>query len=267
MKNNKNKLNKIIFSKFVKTNFDFSVYKIKLKHLHSLKVANISLKLSKKLGLDQTLAYTIGLLHDYARFLQFTEYKTFSDFTSFDHGEMACKLLFEENQIENFNVDKNFYPVLYVAIYLHNKKDVDLKFIKNYLKGHPCSMPFEEVLKFVHLIRDADKIDILRVITEKDFQIENTLDGITPTLKKEVEKFKPPSKKYSKTKLDTMVIQLSFLYSLHFKESQRFINLKKFLKIYLAKYLKILNLKDQTFLLEHIQRIKSFLKNKKLLKI
>ena len=62
MKNNKNKLNKIIFSKFVKTNFDFSVYKIKLKYLHSLKVANISLKLSKKLGLDQTLAYTIGLL-------------------------------------------------------------------------------------------------------------------------------------------------------------------------------------------------------------
>ena len=128
-------------------------------------------------------------------------------------------------------------------------------------------MPFEEVLKFVHLIRDADKIDILRVITEKNYQIENTLDGITPSIKKEAESLATPTVKCTKTKLDTMVVQLSFLYSLHFKESQRFINLKKFLKIYLAKYLKILNLKDQIFLLEHIQRIKSFLKNKKLLKI
>lgn len=62
MKNNKNKLNKIIFSKFVKTNFDFSVYKIKLKYLHSIKFADICLNLAKKPGLDQTLAYTIDLL-------------------------------------------------------------------------------------------------------------------------------------------------------------------------------------------------------------
>ena len=262
LKNNKNKLNKIIFSKFVKENFDFSCCEIKRKYIHSLKVANICLKLSKKLGLNKNLSYALGLLHDYARFLQFTEYKTFSDFTSFDHGEMACKLLFEENQIANFDIEQSLYPVLYVAIYLHNKKDVDLKFIKNYLEGHPCPMPFEEVLKFVHLIRDADKIDILRVITEKDFQIENTLDGITPTLKKEVEKFKPPSKKYSKTKLDTMVIQLSFLYNLYFKESQKFLSLNKLLKVYLAKYLKILNPTDQAFLLKHIEDIKEFLKKK-----
>lgn len=262
LKNNKNKLNKIIFSKFVKENFDFSIYKIKLKYIHSLKVADICLKLSKKLGLNENLSYTLGLLHDYARFLQFTEFKTFSDFKSFDHGLMACKLLFKENQIANFEIDKDFEPVLYVAIYLHNKKDVDMQFIKNHLEQHPCSFTFEEVIQYIHLIRDADKIDILRVITEKDFQIENTLDGITPSIKKEVENFKTPTKKNSKTKLDSLVIDLSFLYHLHFKESQTFINLNKFVKVFLAKYLKILNHKDQAFLLEHIQRIKSYLKTK-----
>lgn len=259
LKNNKNKLNKIIFSKFVKENFDFSCCEIKRKYIHSLKVANICLKLSKKLGLNKNLSYAIGLLHDYARFLQFTEYKTFSDFTSFDHGEMACKLLFEENQIANFDIEQSLYPVLYVAIYLHNKKDVDLKFIKNYLEGHPCPMPFEEVLKYVHLIRDADKIDILRVIIEKNFQIDNTLNGITPSLKKEIQSYKSPTIKNSKTKLDTMVIQLSFLYNLYFKESQKFITLNKFLKVYLSKYLKTLNSTDQAFLLKHIEDIKEFL--------
>ena len=260
--NNKNKLNKIVFSKFVKENFDFSIYKIKLKYIHSLKVANICLKLSQKLGLNKNLSYALGLLHDYARFLQFTKYKTFSDFKSFDHGEMACKLLFEENQIANFDIEQSLYPVLYVAIYLHNKKDVDLKFIKNHLENHPCPMPFEEVLKYVLLVRDADKIDILRVVTEKDFQIENTLDGITPSIKKEIQSYKSPTIKNSKTKLDTLVIQLSFLYNLYFKESQKFLSLNKFLKVYLEKYLKILNPTDQAFLIKHIEDIKEFLKKK-----
>ena len=37
LKNNKNKLNKIIFSKFVKENFDVSCCEIKRKYVHSLK--------------------------------------------------------------------------------------------------------------------------------------------------------------------------------------------------------------------------------------
>lgn len=257
MKINKNKLNKIIFSKFIKENFDFSIYEIKLKYLHSIKVANLCLKLSKKLGLDQDLAYSIGLLHDYARFLQFSQFKTFSDHKSFDHGEMACKLLFELNHIQNFYVDKSFYPVLFLAIYIHNKKNVDKQFIKNYLSTHTCPFTFNQTLLYVHLIRDADKIDILRVITQKDYNMENTLNGITNAIKKEAESFKTPTVKFSKTKLDTMVIQLSFLYFLHFKESQSFINLNKFFKIYKAKYLKILSPTDQEFLVKHIENIKN----------
>lgn len=259
IKNNKNKLNKIIFSKFVKENFDLSISEIKRKYIHSFKVANICLQLSKPLGLDKNLSYAIGLLHDYARFLQFSQHQTFSDFKSFDHGAMACNLLFKENQIANFDINPNFYPVLYIAIYIHNKKDVDFQLIKNHLESHPCPMAFDEVLKYVHLVRDADKLDILRVITEKNYNIENTLDGITPSIKKEIESLKPPSQKSAKTKLDTLVIQLSFLHNLYFKESQKFINLNKFLKVYLAKYLKILNSADQEFLLHHINHIKNLI--------
>lgn len=264
LKKNKNKINKIIFSKFIKKNFDFFICEIKRKYTHSLKVANICLKLSKQLGLDESLSYTIGLLHDYARFTQYTEHKTFSDLKTFDHGLMACKLLFDENQIANFCVEKKFYPVIYISIFMHNKKNVDKQSVKKYLEQHPCLLSLEETLKYIHLIRDADKIDLLRVITTKNFNIENTLDGISSSIKKEVENFKTPSKKNSKTKLDAMVIHLSFLYNLHFTQSQSFIKLTKFLKAYKAKYLKILNPKDKEFLLQHIHDISAFLSKKQL---
>lgn len=261
LKNMENKLNKIIFSKFVKENFDFSIYEIKLKYIHTFKVAKIAVKLAKKLGLKEDLAFIIGLLHDYARFLQFTEFKTFKDIESFDHGEMACKLLFDENAIENFVIDKDFYPVIYVAIYLHNKKYVDEDFVKTYLEKYPTSLSFKETLNYIHLIRDADKIDILRVITEKDYHLKTPLNGISPTLKDEAINLKTPTSKESKTKLDTIVLFMSFLYCLHFKESQNFIKLNKYLKKVKAKYLKILTPEDQEFFLNHLERIKTFLNN------
>ena len=39
------------------------------------------------------LASLIGLLHDIARFEQYTKYKTFNDLESFDHGDYGVEIL------------------------------------------------------------------------------------------------------------------------------------------------------------------------------
>ena len=71
---------------------------------------------AKYLGLnnkDITLASFIGLLHDYARFEQWTKYKTYSDKDSIDHGDLAVKRLFEDNEIINYDLDVNDYEIVY----------------------------------------------------------------------------------------------------------------------------------------------------------
>ena len=51
----------------------------------------------------------IGLLHDIARFEQYTKYKTFRDSISIDHGDLGVEILFEEKEIEKYDLDKKYY--------------------------------------------------------------------------------------------------------------------------------------------------------------
>lgn len=76
--------------------YDLSNENIKRKQLHSLRVMQISENIARSLNLNEegvTLAMLIGLLHDIARFEQYTQYQTFKDFISFDHGDYALKIL------------------------------------------------------------------------------------------------------------------------------------------------------------------------------
>lgn len=45
---------------------------------------------------DIELATIAGLLHDYARFEQWTKYHTHDDSKSVDHGDLAVKILFPD---------------------------------------------------------------------------------------------------------------------------------------------------------------------------
>ena len=101
------------FDKYVRS-YDMDDSMIKLKYFHSYRVMNLCrcIAESEKLNQGDTyLAIVIGLLHDYARFEQWSKYKTFRDVDSVDHGDLACELLFENNEIEKFNIDKKYYKV------------------------------------------------------------------------------------------------------------------------------------------------------------
>ncbi len=143
-------MNKEEFDKYVKQ-FDFNNWMVELKYYHTYRVVDYATKLAESLKLnehDTFLAQTIALLHDIARFRQATEFNTFNDKISFDHGDVGCEILLKDDYISKYvsnNEDKN---LVLKAIKLHNKKNIEE------------SLTTKEKI-FCDLIRDADKLDIM----------------------------------------------------------------------------------------------------------
>lgn len=125
---------------------------------HSVRVRVNCLLLAESMGwhgeAERALAFAIGLLHDTARFPQYSHYKTFLDSASVDHGDLGADILAEK--LDWSGVDAREKEALLSAVRLHNKKDL------------PQLSPY--VFKWVALARDADKIDIFRMVQSR---IEN----------------------------------------------------------------------------------------------
>lgn len=129
--------------------YDMSVFEIQNKQKHSLRVMEISNKIAKALNLsedDIELATLIGLLHDIGRFEQFTQYHTFKDAFSFDHGDYGEQIL--QKDMRNYIDSDEYDDIIKIAVRNHNKYGIE--------EGLT-----ERQLLFAKLIKDADKIDIL----------------------------------------------------------------------------------------------------------
>ena len=98
------------------------------------------------------LAKLIGLLHDIGRFEQIKQYNTFSDKDSIDHGKLGVEILFKQGKIRNFIKSAKYDEIIKKAILNHNRKEIE--------KGlNPKELLHSKI------IRDADKIDILYIMT------------------------------------------------------------------------------------------------------
>lgn len=202
------------------TRFDIKDPKIKEKWEHSYRTQKIALKLSSDLALseeDKSLASIIGLLHDIGRFEQWKNYQTFKDASSFDHGDFACQLLFDEHLIEQYPVDQKSYEIIKKAIRNHNKKEIE-------------SGLTDQELLHVKLIRDADKIDILY----KNAFLETTYPYLNQDISNEVAQsfwnHELVSNHETKNTNDEIIRLLCFLYDLNFKESLDYIEKENYLK-------------------------------------
>lgn len=139
--------------------FNLEEGRIKLKIDHIKRVAAMSRKIAQYLKLDEEhvkLAELIGLFHDIGRFKQAQLYNTFNDRDTVNHAELSVKILFDENLIDNFNVDEIYKKIIKLAVFNHNKNKID------------DGLTDEELL-FAKIIRDADKLDIYYTICEYDF--------------------------------------------------------------------------------------------------
>ena len=125
---------------------------ILIKEKHTGYVTANCVELAKFLKLsthDTELAEIIGLFHDVGRFYQYKIYKTFNDADSEDHADLALKVI---DELEFFNeLSAQDFDVVKFAIQNHNKKLIA-----------PCDD--ERKIFFAKIIRDADKLDIYRVL-------------------------------------------------------------------------------------------------------
>ncbi len=130
--------------------FDFSNEKIELKYHHSYRVQKLCEMIAKNLKMNERdlyLASITGLFHDIARFRQITEYHTFLDSQSFDHGDVGADIF--NNEIANqLDLSEEERIIIYKAIKYHNKLAI----------GNDVN---DRELIFCQIVRDADKVDIL----------------------------------------------------------------------------------------------------------
>jgi len=128
---------------------------ITLKEEHTLRVCKEILQLGKALDFSKNalcLAETIALFHDIGRFEQFKTYGTFNDKISENHATLGLKALEKTNILSRLT--KTQRSIACTAIGYHNVRK---------LPDPADETP--DCLLYSKLLRDADKLDIWRVVT------------------------------------------------------------------------------------------------------
>lgn len=146
-----------LFSLYVKTRIHqhpASEYMLKLKYDHSLNVYGHMAALSQALDFDETEALEAqigGLLHDAGRFEQYILYHTFVDSRSVDHAQLGCTVIQRERWLQSLNrtQEKRILNAIAQHSLLHIDSGLD-----------------EQTLMLAQMLRDCDKIDILRLVAE-----------------------------------------------------------------------------------------------------
>lgn len=116
-----------------------------------------------------------ALYHDVARFEQYLRWHTFKDSASVNHGLFGAQLLKRLNRLDG--EAKETRTLVLAAVALHNRYAV------------PAGVP-PEVRLITCVVRDADKLDILRVMDE--YFSGSKKDGtVVLNVKDEPDKFTP----------------------------------------------------------------------------
>ncbi len=127
---------------------------IEMKEKHTLRVCDEILALGEELELHNGklyLAEVLALFHDIGRFEQYAHYRTFVDRDSEDHAALGVKIL-EENKVLA-KLDESTRNLILRSISYHNRATLPLD-------------ETEECLFFTRLLRDADKLDIWKVVID-----------------------------------------------------------------------------------------------------
>ena len=131
---------------------DYVNIHIRLKQDHTKKTCEEILYLAEQLALDESqkyLAEVIALFHDIGRFPQFARYRTYKDVHSVDHCHLGVEVLAQEGILGCLRREERQW--VETAVEHHGRKS-----LPSNLRG--------QALLFTKLIRDADKLDIYRIV-------------------------------------------------------------------------------------------------------
>jgi len=215
---------------------------IVLKEEHTQQVTVISRELAKYLKLsvhDQILAEMIGLFHDIGRFKQFTLYRTFNDALSENHALLGLKVIAELDFLKELS-DADL-AILNFAIANHNAKLI-------------TATDNSRQLLFAKIIRDADKLDIYRVL--EPFLQPSDGTGCNETFLQSFIHGRQCDYAQIKTYDDRKLVRLMWLYNIYFSWTM--------LKIVERGYVdKIIDCLPKTPLMEQgVKNLKAYIKAK-----
>lgn len=199
---------KEVFRKYVEK-YDMTDNAIIRKFYHSYRVMDLCSLIARDNKFNEEdieLAMLIGLLHDYSRFEQWTEFGTYSDLDSVDHGDLAVLRLFNDNEIVDYCNNGGYYEVISDAIKYHNKYDfLDTLSDRSKL--------------FCNLVRDADKLDIFYLFGINDFFVKEDDLDISEKIKNDFFNNKLLSRKDVNNDSDNLLLMLVMVFDLNFDYS------------------------------------------------
>ena len=207
--------------------YDLSDAKIRLKVEHTEKVAVLSERIAASLMMDPEdvdLAWLFGMLHDIGRFEQVRRFGTFVDADSVDHAAFGAELLFREGIIRDFISSNEEDFLLEKVIRLHNVYQL------------PEDLTSREKM-FCRILRDADKIDIIRVncefsrteiynLPEKAFLTAEISDQVL----EDAISMNNVLRAHRKTAADYIVGQISLVFGLVYPESRKIVSEQGYLE-------------------------------------
>lgn len=239
--------------------YDSANPKIKLKIDHTYRVADLCEQIAQSLELSAAevdLAWLSGMLHDVGRFEQLRRYNTFSDAQSIDHARFAVELLYDEGLIADYVPEISTTELVADARTWRSmgganesptaqSEDMPLSDILQTLRiaiGEHSAYRIQKGLDertrmFCQILRDADKVDIFRVICDTPmeevygFQTKDILcSAITPEVMQAFYEHHAVLRKLKKCPADYIVAHGSLTFELVYPESLRIAKEQGYLK-------------------------------------
>ena len=130
--------------------------RIALKVDHTLRVAELCDRIATAEGLSGDVAWLCGLLHDVGRFEQVRRFDTFNDAASLPHAALGSDVLFGDADPRGPQI----------RAYIDEECDLDglLRVAVATHSAYRLPDGLDEMTRaYCHVLRDADKIDILKV--------------------------------------------------------------------------------------------------------
>ena len=193
-------------------------YNISLKQIHTHRVLDRITDLGKRIGTCGPVRFraeAAALLHDCGRFEQYRRYRSFRDDVTVDHGNLGVRVIRDSNLLEGYGREAR-RDILFSVEY-HNKKEL------------PRS-PSRTALEITRMVRDADRMDIFRVIAgELDNGADrrgNTVfwdldqeEDISDPVYEALSRRLPVDRGDMRTRTDFLCMVLSWVYLMNFSES------------------------------------------------
>lgn len=205
---------------------------LQLKKDHTFRVRTEMRTLAAALGIegnDLLLAETIALFHDLGRFYQFYKYGTFYDGASENHAELGLKILAEKDVLAG--LPEKEQELVTKAIRYHNRLKIPAD------ESERCQT-------FCRMIRDADKLDIYKVLTDYyavlDSDPNPTLEHHLPdgpcseAIVQDVLACRNSSYELIKTRYDVRLMTLTWIFDINFPVTMDLVRQRRYVEKTLA---------------------------------